>query len=342
MCSETVSSQRQRGRDVRGCGIALQNIAVAAGMLWLGASDALAHCFVGGRFFPATLATDDPCVADEMSLPTVAIFKNGDDPSAREIDISGEFSKRITENFGISIGETWTHLRPPGGPNASGFQNLDTAFQYQLLKDAPHELALLAGVVVEWGGTGAQQVGADRFSTITPTLYFGKGFGDLPDSTGWIRAFALTGQVGYSIPTSSSTTSFDPDSGMITVTPNPRFLVYGASLQYSMPYLKSNIVDLQLPDFINHLIPIVEAQFTTPVANNFGMPWVTTGTVNPGVIWVGAYFQVGVEAIVPINRASGTGVGVLVQLHLYLDDMFPTTIGKPLFGTAAPPQKPFP
>ncbi len=341
MCSETVFSQPERGRDVRGCGIALQNIAVAAGMLWLGASDALAHCFVGGRFFPATLATDDPCVADEMSLPTIAIFKNGDDPSAREIDISVDLAKRITENFGISVGETWTHLRPPGGPNASGFQNLDTAFQYQLLKDAPHELALLAGVVVEWGGTGAQQVGADRFSTITPTFYFGKGFGDLPDSTGWIRAFALTGQVGYSIP-SSSMTSFDPDSGMITVTPNPRFLVYGTSLQYSMPYLKSNIVDLQLPDFINHLIPIVEAQFTTPVANNFGMPWVTTGTVNPGVIWVGAYFQVGLEAIVPINRASGTGVGVLAQLHLYLDDMFPTTIGKPLFGTAAPPQKPFP
>jgi hypothetical protein len=301
-----------------------------------------AHCFVGSRFFPATLATDDPCVADEMSLPTIAAFKNGDEPSAREIDISGDFSKRITENFGISIGETWTHLAPPGGPNASGFQNLETAFQYQLLKDGPHELALLAGVVIEWGGTGAAQVGAERFSRIAPTFYFGKGFGDLPDSAGSMRAFAVTGQVGYSIPSSSSTTEVDPDTGEISVTPSPQLLVYGGSLQYSMPYLKSNIIDLGLPDFLNHLIPIVEAQFTTPVANNTGLPWVTTGTVNPGVIWVGSYFQVGVEAIVPINRASGTGVGVLAQLHLYLDDMFPTTIGKPLFGTAPPPQKPFP
>ena len=200
----------------------------------------------------------------------------------------------------------------------------------------------MAGVVVEWGGTGAAQVGAERFSRIAPTFFFGKGFGDLPDSAHWVRAFAVTGQVGYSIPSSSSTTSVDPDTGLITVTPNPQLLVYGASLQYSMPYLKSNIVDLGLPDFINHLIPIVEAQFTTPVANNAGLPWVTTGTVNPGVIWVGSYFQVGVEAIVPINRASGTGVGVLAQLHLYLDDIFPTTIGKPLFGTAPPPQKPFP
>jgi hypothetical protein len=172
MRSETVFSQRHRGRKARVRGMALLSImAVAAGMLWLSSSEARAHCFVGNRFFPATLATDDPCVADEMSLPTIAVFKNGDEPSAREIDISGDFSKRITENFGISIGETWTHLAPPGGPNASGFQNLDTAFQYQLLKDAPHELALLAGVVVEWGGTGAERVGAERFSRITPTFF---------------------------------------------------------------------------------------------------------------------------------------------------------------------------
>jgi hypothetical protein len=317
-------------------------LAAVAALIALLPAKASAHCFVGSRFFPATLATDDPCVADEMSLPTIAIFKNGDEPSAREIDVSGEFSKRITENFGISIGETWTHLSPPGGPNASGFQNLETAFQYQLLKDGQHELALLAGVVVEWGGTGAVQVGAERFSRITPTFFFGKGFGDLPDSAGWVRALAVTGQVGYSIPSSSSTTEVDPDTGEVSVTPNPQLLVYGGSLQYSMPYLKSNIIDLGLPDFINRLIPIVEAQFTTPVANNTGLPWVTTGTVNPGVIWVGNYLQVGVEAVIPINRASGTGVGVLAQLHLYLDDMFPTTIGKPLFGTASPPQKPFP
>jgi len=66
----------------------------------------------------------------------------------------------------------------------------------------------------------------------------------------------------------------------------------------------------------------------------------TTGTVNPGVIYIGSTFQVGLEAMIPVNRASGTGVGVLGQLHLYLDDMFPSTIGQPLFGgTSAPPRK---
>src|ERR671925_195953 len=86
-------------------------------------SDAAAHCFVGGRFFPATLNVDDPCVADELSLPTVARFNTGDDPSARQLDISGEYSKRITDTFGVSIGRTWTHISQPAGmPDVSGFQ----------------------------------------------------------------------------------------------------------------------------------------------------------------------------------------------------------------------------
>jgi hypothetical protein len=312
----------------------LHSLALATFIASVSISDAVAHCFVGGRFFPATLAVDDPCVADELSMPTVALFKNGDDPSARETDISGEFSKRITDTFGVSFGSAWTHIGPPGGPNVSGFQNLETSFKFQFLTDAASEFVMSAAVVVEWGNTGAASVGADPFSTITPTVYVGKGFGDLPDSMGWVRAFGVTGQAGYSIPTSSSTITIDPTSGMASIDYHPQFLVYGGSLQYSMPYLKSSVIDLELPDFINHLIPTLEAQFQTPVANNFNTGIGTTGTVNPGVIWVGSYFQVGIEAIVPVNRASGTSVGVLAQLHLYLDDIFPTTIGKPLFGSS--------
>jgi hypothetical protein len=308
--------------------------AVALIFVALSAAEALAHCFVGARFLPATLATDDPCVADEISLPTVAWSKTGDVPPATEWDISVDIAKRITEDFGISIGNTWSQIRAPGGPTMAGFGNLETTLQYQLLKDRSHELALLLGLIVEWGGTGAVQSGlADPWSTLTPTFYFGKGFGDLPDSFEWLRAFAITGQVGYQIPTRS----FDVVQG----SPIPQVLVYGASIQFSMPYLKSEIRDYQLPEFINHLIPIVEAQLATPVANNYGNSALTTGTINPGVIWVGSYFQIGAEAVIPVNRASGTGVGFLGQLHLYLDDMFPNSIiGRPLLGgSSAPPQQ---
>jgi len=315
--------------------------AFAALALLLLPDQAFAHCFVGARFLPATLNTDDPCVADEMSLPTVSKFKTGDDPSAKELDLSFDVAKRITENFGISVSQTWSRISPPGMPSVHGWQNLETAFQYQALKDAGREFALLAGLVVEWGGSGSQSLGTDRFSTITPTLYFGKGFGDLPEAAGWLRAFAVTGQFGYSFPTRRTTMMIDPDTGDISFQNNPNFLVYSGSLQFSMPYLKSNVADLDLPDFVNRLIPIVEAQFQTPVANNFGTGIRTTGTVNPGLIWVGDYFQIGVEAIIPINRASGTGGGAMAQLHIYLDDIFPTTIGRPLFASSAGASKPF-
>src|ERR1700693_2638447 len=92
--------------------------AFAPGLLFvlLSFSNASAHCFVGARFFPATLVIDDPCVADEMSLPTVSWSKTGDVPPATEWDIKVEISKRITEDFGISIGEGWSQIRQPGAP----------------------------------------------------------------------------------------------------------------------------------------------------------------------------------------------------------------------------------
>src|SRR5207247_11010161 len=101
-------------------------------------SQATAHEIVGNRFFPATLGIDDPGVNDELSLPTVANFKTGDDPSFRQRDFSAEFSKRITEAFAVSFGSTYSSFRPPGGPDAlrtAGFQNLETTFKYRLFKD---------------------------------------------------------------------------------------------------------------------------------------------------------------------------------------------------------------
>src|SRR5690349_9010532 len=72
----------------------------------------LAHEIVGKRFFPATLGIDDPGVNDELSVPTVDSFKTGDLPPVRQHDVSGEFSKRITEDFAIALGATYSFLNP--------------------------------------------------------------------------------------------------------------------------------------------------------------------------------------------------------------------------------------
>lgn len=299
------------------------------------ASAAQAHEVVGNRTFPATLAIDDPGVADELTLPTFSMTKTGDDPSVKELDISGEYSKLITEDFAVSFAPTWTRLYAPGGPNltgASGFQNLETTFKYRMYKNPEHEFVMSVGLNIEWGGSGAQDVGADRFTTYTPTFYFGKGLGDLPESMRWARPFAVTGQIGYAFPSSRSAASIDPDSGDAIIAANPQVLVWGASLQYSLPYLKSAVADLGMPAFFDRLIPIVEVSMQTPVGNFVDSGTVTTGTVNPGFIWMADTYQIGVEAVIPVNRQSGTNVGAIAQLHFFLDDIFPHSLGRPLFG----------
>ena len=288
-----------------------------------------AHCIVGNRFFPATLAVDDPCVADELSMPTIAGFKNGDNPSADELDIAGEYSKTITPNFGISFEEAWIHLDPPGERSVSGFDNLGTSFKYQFVRDASSELAMSISLDADWGGTGSSAIDAEPFTTLTPTLFLGKGLGFM--QTPILKPFAITAQVGYAIPTKSSTSAPDEETGLIDTTPNPRSIVWGGTLQYSMPYLKSSVRDFGLPKFVNHLIPLVELNLSSEVSNFDGEER-TTGTVNPGVIYVADKFQLAAEAIIPINRASGDDIGVVGQLHFYLDDIFPRSLGKPLFG----------
>jgi hypothetical protein len=285
-------------------------LAISAALV---STPALAHGVAGNRFFPATISTDDPAVADELSLPTASRSTTGDEPSLVQTDIAGEWSKRITSKFGVSFGGDWTHLQGPDG-TVSGFQNLETTFKYQALTSAKHEAILSAGVSVEWGGTGSEAVGAERTTTVTPTLYFGKGAGDLPDSLAWLQPAAITGSIGYAIPSSSGDT---------------HVLQSGVALEYSLPYLHSHVHDFGLPNFINHVTPLVEMTFETPVANGQGLP--TTGTINPGAIWAGQHYQVGLEALIPLNRDSGKSVGAVIQVHFYLDDLFPHSIGRPIW-----------
>ena len=41
--------------------------------------------------------------------------------------------------------------------------------------------------------------------------------------------------------------------------------------------------------------------------------------------------SVGVEALIPANKAAGPHVGFILQVHFFLDDLFPKTIDKPIF-----------
>jgi hypothetical protein len=295
------------------------------------ADAACAHGIAGKRFFPATLATDDPFVADELSLPTISTIKTpatGDAPATRETDFSVDVSKRITENLGVSFGATYKQLRPDGGDTQRGFDNAAASVKYKFYQSNEHETILSAGVDWDIGGSGSRRVGAEAFSTVTPALFFGKGFGDLPDSAMYLRPIALTGSVGIGIPSRANSSSLN-DDGDVVIERHPHLLKLGFAVEYSLPYLQAFVKDVGLREPFNQLIPVVEFALTTPVDRGGGP---TTGTINPGILWAGRYMQLGLEAVVPVNHQTGSRVGWIAQIHFFLDDIFPTTIGKPIFG----------
>ena len=292
---------------------------------------ALSHGFAGKRFFPATLATDDPFVADELSLPTISSRKlpaDGDNPATRETDFSVDVSKRVTDNLGIGFGATYKRLAPDGGDAQRGFDNLATSVKYKFYQSDEHETILSAGIDWDIGSSGSKRVGAESFSTFTPTLFFGKGFGDLPADMKYLRPFAVTGLVGYGIPSRASSTTTS-DEGDETIERHPHTLQWGLAVEYSVPYLQSFVQDVGIREPFNRMIPVVEFAMSTALDRGSSG---TTGTVNPGVIWAGQYVQLAVEAVIPINSRTGNRTGWIAQLHFFLDDLFPTSIGRPIFG----------
>ncbi len=294
-----------------------------------------AHGFAGARFFPATLTTDDPFVADEVSLPTLQTFHTPDNGGTREFDVSVDISKRITPYLDFEVGIDEANLFPHAGHRKTGFSNLELGSKFQFYTNAPHELILSLGVNVDVGGTGSRQVGRDPFTTWSPGVFFGKGFGDLPTDLPWLRPLALTGNVSVDVPSSASTRStgdVDPTTGLRSVDTerNAAALETNFALEYSLIYLQSNVRNVGLPRPLARMIPLVEFVVTTPLDR--GQSGLTTASINPGVIWSGRFCQFGVEALIPANARSGSRVGVLAQVHFYLDDLFPTTFGRPLFG----------
>ena len=315
--------------------IAIASALAAAASLHI---QALAHGFAGKRFFPATIATDDPFVADELSLPTVStqrIDGSSDQPPTRQKSIEAEFSKRITSDFGISLGLAHQRITADGQPTLSGYDNVELGFKYQLYRNDARESLMAVGLGLEIGGSGSKAV-AESISTYTPTFYFGKGFGDLPDAWSSMKPLALTGTAGVTFPSRATTvsTSIDSDTGS-TVSDtelHPNVLQLGFAIEYSLQYLQSSVRDVGLKAPFDRMIPIVEIALERPLNRVDDRRF--TGTINPGVLWAGRYVQLGLEAIVPLNRRSGAGVGAVAQLHFFLDDIFPRGFGRPLIGGA--------
>jgi hypothetical protein len=302
------------GMGRNGCRASIAAFALAA--VALPECAAHANGIAGDRVFPSTLTIDDTQNDDELSLPTIALLRrgaNGDVPGGRDLAVAGEYARLLTPDLALTTAAGW-HRRGLDGGALHGWDNLEIGLKYRTFLSESDELLVSTALNIEIGGSGAARIGAERSDAIEPGLTFGKGFGALPHGIDWLRPLAIAGAGGFSLPTGSA----------------PKTVRYGLSLQYSLYYADRHVGSIAVPGWAAELIPLVEFAAETPFGRNYGSA--TTMTLSPGIAWVGDTMQLTGEVLLPLNRRAGSGVGVIAQIHLFLDELAPSVFGKPLFA----------
>ena len=297
-----------------------------------GIHSAHAHGIAGNRFFPGTLSFDDPAVADEAIVPNFSTFKRPNE-GGNIVDnrFDWAFFRLLTPTLEVGIDSTWVH-RNWGNSRGSGFDVTNLSIKGLAYRNDLHEILVSAGLSWGIGHSGAQVVGANAPDLLQPGIFFGKGFGDLPERLAWLRPFAITGAITLQHPMTGTSVDFgiDPLTGQLgpMLVRNVDTLHWAFAVEFSTLYLTSRFTPGKLPkdEPLNQLVPLVEFSFDSPRGEK------TIATMNPGFSYVAVSWQVAVEAIVPLNSEAGRSVGARAQLLLFLQDLIPSVFGKPLLS----------
>lgn len=283
-------------------------------------SSALAHAVVGARIFVNTVQIDDPSVGDEANMPLFSV--SSPDGKSTITDLNFEYDKTITENLGLGVGTDFDNItNDPDFNNKTklGFDDPYIQLKYKWLVVPAHELISSVAVSQAFGRAGTTGINSG-YDTTTLSGYFGKGFGDIPFDP--IRPFAMTGELDYNIANTG------PSSGVGSI----NTWTGGLTLQYSVPYLQSQIHDYGLPPILANLTPLVELGWSSAATTTAFRPsnTPTTFLLSAGAVYTSEYYSFSTELLMPLNGAAQHGLGVIGQFHLYFDDMFPNSLGKPL------------
>jgi hypothetical protein len=294
-----------------------------------------AHGIAGNRFFPGTMAFDDPAVADEFLILPSTLSHPLDSASGFSVfdaPFSWSFARLLTPDVSVGVNGGWIRRTGDGFPTQTGFDQTSVTLKRLMYKNELRETLISASLSWGIGGSGAQGVGANKPDTIVPAITFGRGFGDLPDQLAWLRPFALAGAVSLEIPLSPTSVNlgFDPATGRFgpVLGHNVEILHWGFAIEYSTLYLTDRFKPGSLPkeEPLHQFIPLVEFAFDSPRGDK------TAATMNPGFAYVEDVWQISFEVIVPLNSQGGHGLGTRAQLLLFLDDLAPSLFGKPLLS----------
>jgi hypothetical protein len=308
-----------------------RSLLIALAML-AGVHSAHAHGIAGNRFFPGTLSFDDPAVADEAILPNFASFKSPvDGGNVVDNRFDWSFFRLLTPTLGVGVDSAWVH-RNWGNALRSGFDVTSLGLKGEVYRNDLHETLVSARLGWGIGHSGAQGISANAPDLLQPGIFFGKGFGDLPDGLAWLRPFGITGAITLDHPMTGNSINFgiDPQTGQLgpMLTRNVDILHWGFALEFSTLYLTSRFTPGKLPkdEPLNQLVPLVEFSFDSVRGEK------TVATMNPGLSYVAVSWQLAAEAIVPLNSEAGRTIGARAQLLLFLDELIPSLFGKPLLS----------
>ena len=272
-------------------------------------------------------------MADELQLYTINARHNLDSgPSFVVLDraVYGSFQRLLTDDVAFGVSSGGINRSSGNLSSRAGFDQTSLSLKHLVYKDELHETLVSASLSWGIGGSGSRAVGANGPNTLTPGLSFGKGFGDLPDALAWLRPFAVAGAGIVEVPLSGRSRNYGFDTvtgraGTGTVS-NVTTVHWGFAVEYSTLYLTARFKPGQLPkdEPLHQLVPLVELAFDTPLSQK------TAATMNPGLAYVEDVWQLSAEAIVPLNRPGGRGLGFRTQLLIFLDDFAPSIFGKPL------------
>lgn len=264
--------------------------------------------------FIEPLVAEDANIKNELDVPH-AEFLQLPDGQFRSFGLS--FEKELWADRLSVVLEQGRIYQHANGHTVAGMDNLDLGFKLAAYRNIPHEFILTPALFVTFP-TGSEKV-TERETALQPMLLFAKGLGEL--RPGWLRPFAIQGDIGYSRSVSGV---------------RDRQLIYDLVLEYSIPYLNHFIRQADagyqlehtlrrghsLRAIMGNLFPFVEFDGVTPVN---GTPGPTSTFFRPGALYMGKYFQVSVAADVPVGSLSRPRhrVGTVFLLDLFLDEISP-------------------